>query len=327
MMELKSMRLKTLLALCAVLVAAGPSLAQGAVIYLDPAAGNYPPGVTFAVDVRLDNQNQCVNAAEVDIAYPKDLIQAVDVSDGDSIFSLWVKDPTIYANYGLISFLGGLPGGYCGRVAGDPTLSNKLATIYFRFPTSTAITSSSVPQTADISFVSTTRAVLNDGLGTLADLTTAGASYTQILKGQYAAQNVWQEAIQNDTTPPEPFSVGVYRDQSLFGGQLFAVFSTVDKQTGIDHYEVAEVPAQDVGLGENQWNWVRAVSPYLIRNQNLNGMIEVRAIDKAGNERLASYSMEKLPTTPSWQLKVFAYLALVGIGGFSLIQLIIRILL
>jgi len=307
-------------------LAALPALAHGAQIYLDPSTGKYPAGVTFGVDVRLDNQGQCINAAEVDLAYPKSILTAVGVSEGDSIFSLWVKDPTIYGDYGLISFVGGLPGGYCGRVAGDANLSNKLATVYFRFPTST-VTSSSIPQTAVLSFESSTKAVVNDDLGTIADISLAGASYTEILNGQYAPENVWQDAIANDTTPPEPFTVGLYRDPSLFNNQLFAVFSTVDKQTGVDHYEVAEVPTGQLSLPENQWNWTRAVSPYLLKDQNLDGLVEVRAIDAAGNERLESFSTQKIPSTPDWRTRMFAYLAVVGLGGFALVQIILRFLL
>ncbi len=303
----------------------GAALAHAATIYLDPATGKYPPGVTFGVDVRLDNQGQCVNAASVDLAYPKDMIQAVDASEGNSILSLWIKDPTIYEDYGLVSFIGGLPGGYCGRVAGDATLSNKLATIYFRFPTST-ITSSSVPQTVTLTIESSTKAVLNDGLGTLAPLSLSGATYTELLQGQFAPESAWENLIESDTTAPEPFQVGVYRDPSLFDGKLFAAFSTVDKQTGIDHYEVAEVPSQNLGIPENRWNWARAVSPYLIKDQNLNGMIEVRAIDKAGNERLEGYSTQKLPETPDWRLKLFPYLAVIGLVGFALVQVVLRLL-
>src|SRR5665213_3506535 len=143
-----------------------PFVTLAAQIYLDPATGKFPPGVTFGVDVRLDNQGQCINAAEVDLAYPVNQIEAVGASDGDSILTLWVKQPTVYSNYGLISFVGGLPGGSCGRVSGDPSLSNKLATIYFRFPTTTALlASTTVLQNAQLAFLSSTRAVLNDGLG------------------------------------------------------------------------------------------------------------------------------------------------------------------
>lgn len=306
---------------------AGPLLAQAAQIYLDPATGKYPPGVTFGVDVRLDNQGQCVNAAEVDIAYPKNLLEAVEASGGDSIFSLWIKEPTVYPDYGLVSLVGGLPGGYCGRVSGDTALSNKLATIYFRFPTSTvASVSSSIPISATITIVSSTNAVLNDGLGTFANISLAGATYTEILKGQYAPESAWDNLIKNDTTAPEAFRVGVYRDPSLFDDQLFAVFSAVDKQTGIDHYEVAEVPASDLGLPENQWNWARSVSPYLIKDQNLSGAIEVRAIDKAGNERLEGYSTQRLPSTPDWRFAFLPYLATVGFLGAIVISLVLRLL-
>ena len=195
----------------ALAILAGPFLARAAEIYLDPATGKYPPGVTFAVDVRLDNQNQCINATEVDLAYPASLLQAVGANNGDSVLSLWVKPPTIYPNYGLISFVGGLPGGYCGRVSGDPSLSNKLATLYFRFPTSTTIVSSTFTQSAKLLFLSSTKAVLNDGLGTFAMLTTGGATYSpQPLKGQYVSVDAMQEAITNDTTPPEAFTIGVY---------------------------------------------------------------------------------------------------------------------
>ncbi len=304
----------------------GPAFARAATIYLDPATGAYPPGVTFGVDIRLDNQGQCVNAAEVELSYPKNILNAVDASEGNSVFSLWVKDPTIYGDYGVVSLIGGLPGGYCGRVSGDAALSNKLATVYFRFPTSTAAVSSSLPVAANLILMSSTKAVLNDGLGTLAALSLSGAIYTERTKGAYAPQSAWDDLVKNDTTPPEPFTVGVYRDQSLFGGQLFAVFSAVDKQTGVDRYEVAEVPTKDLGLPESRWNWIRAVSPYLIKNQNLDGMIEVRVIDKAGNERLEGYSTQKIPETPDWRLKFVPYLAVIGLVGFALVQIVLRLL-
>jgi len=307
---------------------ASPFLAQAAQIYLDPATGKYPPGVTFGVDVRLDNQGQCINAAQVDLAYPTNLLQAVGASDGDSILTLWVKPPTIYAEYGVVSFVGGLPGGYCGRVTGDPSLSNKLATIYFRFPTSSAaVAAATILQNAKLTFVSSTRAVLNDGLGTYASLSTGGATYSpQLLKGQYLPVDALQQVLANDTTSPEPFNIGIYHDPSLFSGQWFTVFSTVDKQTGIDHYEVAEVPTANLNLPQNQWNWVRAVSPYLIRNQNLNEMVAVRAIDMAGNARVEEYNPPTAPHLNNWQVAMLPYLAIISIAGFTLFQILIHLL-
>jgi len=307
-----------------------PMFAHAAQIYLDPATGKYPPGVTFAVNVRLNNQGQCINAAEVDLAYPVNLLKAVGVSDGNSILTLWVKEPTIYSSFGLISFVGGLPGGYCGRVSGDPSLSNQLATIYFEFPTSTAgVATSTLFQAAHLSFLSSTQAVLNDGLGTIAPLQTASATYTpQPLKGSYISVNAMQEAIENDTNPPEPFTVGVYHDPSLFNGQWFAVFSTTDKETGIDHYEVAEIPPSQLSTPQNEWPWIRAVSPYLIKNQGLNDVVAVRAIDLAGNTRVEQYAptAAPAPAKKNWALTMLPYLAIIGISGFAIFQLIIHFL-
>jgi len=307
-----------------------PIFAHAAQIYLDPATGKYPPGVTFAVNIRLNSQGQCINATEVDLSYPANLLKAVGVSDGNSIITLWVNEPTIYSSFGLISFIGGLPGGYCGRVSGDPSLSNQLATIYFTFPTSTAgVPSSTLFQAAHLSFLSSTQAVLNDGLGTLAPLQTASATYTsQPLKGNYVSVNALQEAIQNDTTPPEPFTVGIYHDPSLFNGQWFAVFSTVDKETGIDHYEVAEIPSSQLNTPQNEWPWIRAVSPYLIKNQGLNDIIAVRAIDLAGNIRVEEYTPTTAPVAPekNWAATILTYLAIIGISGFAIFQLIIHLL-
>jgi hypothetical protein len=308
---------------------ASPFAAHAAQIYLDPATGKYPPGVTFAVNVRLDPQGQCVNAVSADITYPANIIQAVGASDGNSILSLWVKSPTVFSNYGVVSFVGGLPGGYCGRVPGDPSLSNNLATIYFRFPTSTTASTSTVAfQNANISFLNSTQAVLNDGQGTLASLKTGGATYSpQAIKGQYLSVDAMADAITNDTTPPEPFTIGVYQNNSLFSGQWFAVFSTVDKQTGIDHYEVAELSTADSAKPQDQWNWVRAVSPYLIKNQALNGVLAVRAIDAAGNARVTQYT----PPAPAkkannWEISILPYLAIIGISGFAIFQIIIHLL-
>ncbi len=313
------------IAAAAIIGGVAPVVSRAAELYLDPASGKYAPGVAFPVVVRVNTQNQCINAAEVEIAYPKGIIEPVAASDGDSIFSIWVKEPTIYADYGLVSFVGGLPGGYCGRIAGDPSLSNRLATIYFAFSTSTVPASSTPPRTAAITFMSGTRVTLNDGAGTIAPLALANASFTEITAGHYAQINSWQAAIQNDTTPPEPFTVQVYRDPSLFNGQWFAVFSTVDKQTGIDHYEVAEVSSSTANEPQNEWDWKRAISPYLIQDQSMKSVIAVRAIDAAGNIRFEEWTPTSTPATAPVN-PIFPLIAIIGVVGFVILQIIMRLL-
>src|SRR4051812_20788407 len=40
-----------------------PFIANAATLYLDPSSGNYGPGDTFIVSVRLQTDSECVNAA------------------------------------------------------------------------------------------------------------------------------------------------------------------------------------------------------------------------------------------------------------------------
>ncbi len=158
-------------------------------------------------------------------------------------------------------------------------------------------------------------------------LKTGGATYTpQPLKGQYVSVDTLSDAIANDSTPPEAFTIGVYRDPSLFSGQWFAVFSTVDKQTGVDHYDVAEVPIPQLTEPQEQWNWTRAVSPYLIKDQSMNEVIAVRAIDSAGNARVEEYTPPPAPKLNNWQIALLPYLAIIGIAGFTIFQIIIHLL-
>ena len=87
---------------------------------------------------------------------------------------------------------------------------------------------------------------------------------------------VWLDQVSADVTPPEPFTVQVLSTPGVFGGDYYAVFSTTDKQSGIDHYEVLEN-----GI------WKRVTDPYKLADQSLKTPVEIKAIDKAGNERIA----------------------------------------
>ena len=81
-----------------------------------------------------------------------------------------------------------------------------------------------------------------------------------------------------DTESPEDFNLTVANDPSVFDGRYFLVFAAQDKGSGVDHYEVKE----------GRWGRFRkAESPYFLTHQNLNRDVYVKAVDKAGNERVA----------------------------------------
>ena len=77
-----------------------PHAAHAASLSFDPATTTYGPGDTFIETVRVDNGPDCINAINVEIAYPTDTLRAVDFSRGDSILSLWAVEPKIDTDRG-----------------------------------------------------------------------------------------------------------------------------------------------------------------------------------------------------------------------------------
>jgi hypothetical protein len=158
-------------------------------------------------------------------------------------------------------------------------------------------------------FLGGTKVLLNDGFGTPAKLTLKGAVFTILPEKLEVPKEEWQEELAKDDIPPEPFEIKVSQDPNIFGGKYFIVFSTTDKQTGIDHYEVAE---QRRTLRQTTLNWKRAESPYLLEDQSLKSIIKVKAVDKAGNERIAEYIP---PYKITWKdILPLIILIIVGIG-------------
>ena len=256
-----------------------PAITSGAVLYLEPDKGEYQSGDTFVVEIKIDTENQCINAVGVDLSFSQNILRAIDFSQGESIITLWTETPQINQETGEISFSGGIPGGYCGRIPGDPGESNLLGKIIFRVP-GMMVVQPGIPL-AQISFLENSQVLLNDGLGTKAEITVKGASFTIIDKSE-AVKDEWQEELKKDNIAPELFKIEVYQDLAIFENKYFITFFTSDKQTGIDYYEVKE-GSQD---------WKKTESPYLLEDQGLKAIIKVKAVDKAGNERIIEYSPE-----------------------------------
>lgn len=269
-------------------------------MYLDPVEGEYHQGDTFVVQIKIDVKDECINTIEANLSFPQDILEAVDFSQGDSILTLWVSPPSIEQEAGLISFTGGIPGGYCGFLPGDPGESNLLGKLIFSVKPS--LTES---KNAPVRFLNTSQVLLNDGLGTPAKLSTEKAVFAILPGISEVPKKEWQEELAQDKIPPEVFEIAINQNPSIFDGKYFITFSTVDKQTGVDYYETKE------GRGE----WQQAVSPSLLEDQSLKSIIKVRAVDKAGNERMVEYS-------PSRAMLPYLIIALVLISGGGIYWLI-----
>jgi len=261
-----------------------PLVAKGAILYFEPSKGEYHLGDTFIVDLRIDTEEECINTVKAIVSFPKDLLEVKDFSTGNSILSLWLESPKIDQKEGLISFVGGIPGGFCGPLPGEPEKPNLLGRIIFR------VVSRDVSRSlAQVAFRNDSQVLLNDGFGTPAKLTLKEAIFTILPEKLEIPKEEWQEELAKDDIPPEPFEIKISQDPNIFGGKYFIVFSTTDKQTGIDHYEVKE----------GKKDWKRAESPYLLEDQSLKSIIKVKAVDKAGNERIAEYLPPQKPF-PWW---------------------------
>jgi hypothetical protein len=308
------------------LFASTPQISQAASLYIDPSSSELNRGDSVIMAVRLDTDEtagECINAVDAVIKYSAS-VDPVDVSIGSSILRLWVEEPVIDKTARTISFSGGIPNGYCGRVAGDPRLTNVLVEIIFQSPGFVIGVSEEDRSLATIAFSEISTAYINDGLGTMAPLSLYDAQIKLTEKAGNGLQNDWKELIEVDTIPPEPFTIGLVQRDLEFNGKHFIVFSTTDKQTGIDQYQVMEEPISQHGAfqwGRADAPWITARSPYVLKDQSLNSTIRVRAFDKAGNVYIATYVPEESKRTMS-QAQKMTYFVI----GFSVLVVLMVVL-
>jgi len=302
----------------ALMLVAQPALA--ATLYLDPASSTLARGDAEVISVRLDTDeaaNECINAAEgvLQLSGP---VSAVDVSLGNSIFSIWVEPPTISDNGKQITFAGGIPNGYCGRIAGDPRLTNNVFDIIVRTTAIESTDGSTI--TGSVNFTDQTVAYLNDGFGTRAELQLYPKEITVLPQLSTDVLDPWKDLVAADTISPQPFSISLEKSSPSLRDRYYITFSTTDKQTGIDRYEVIEETTSRLSTftwGSASAPWVEARSPFILKDQTLNSVIRVKAIDKAGNEYIATFVPDDaMRTTP------ITHIALLTLLGISILVLI-----
>jgi len=253
-----------------------PLVSKAAILYLSPEGDEYHLGDVFMVGIKIDTEGEYINTVQVDLNFSADILEIQDLSEGNSILTLWVKEPSVTEDsppLGLISFIGGVPGGYEG-------LDGLIGTIVFRVK-------NPVRNYAQVLFEKSSKALLNDGKGTEAKLTAQGKIFNILAGKLEEPENEWQRNLAQDKTSPQSFKIELSQNSLIFDGKYFITFSTADKQTGIDHYEIKE----------SRKEWKVVSSPYVLENQKLTSDIKIKAVDKAGNYWLetlkASNKIEK----------------------------------
>lgn len=262
-----------------------PLISQGATISFSSATEKIYKDDIFVVETRISSPDEFINAAESTLLFDTNKLEVKELSTGGSLFSVWLKPPIFSNENGKISFIGGTPDGFQGRDA-------LILKIIFLAKNSGE---------AKLDFQDDTALFLHNGKGTKIRPWLRPLSLN-ILKrpSEITAKNEWQLVIQEDKTPPEPFEINLSKDQALFDNQYFISFFAVDKKSGIDHYEVQEGTKP----------YVAADSPYLLKDQKLRSVIRVKAIDKAGNERIVEMPAPHPPVPP---YKTFIFWITVGI--------------
>lgn len=299
----------------------GNVTANAALLYFDPSSADIFRGDSITLALRLDtDEGECINTIDATIHYDES-IRAVDISRGDSILNIWVEDPVIDEVAHTVKFAGGIPGGYCGRIPGDPSLTNVILKLVFRSPGFNIGGGDGQP--AHVWVDENVQILLHDGYGTNAN-TRLQDSYINLLSTPgTSVSDTWRSAVGSDTELPSDFSITLTKDDTAFSGQYFVVFNSADKQSGIDHYEVMEEPFSEFftfAWGRADAPWVIAESPYVLEDQTLNSTIRIKAIDKAGNERIATL----VPDSALRRMSQDALITtLVAVGVITLLGLLV----
>lgn len=334
--------------------------AHAATLEIVPQSRDIYQNESFIADIVLDTEGANVNAVKLELVFPSDILEVLDISRGGSVISLWIEDPYFSNTEGSISFIGGMPGGFVGEgIIGSITLLAKNT------------------GDATVSFLNV-QVLLNDGAGTEALLTSYGKNFfimeqvgdrLIVFSSRHPNQNIWYSdtvlhfqwdieenvsyryiLIQDpDANPnsPEGAPIGDIRfvdmgegifyfilkqkqfDDEVFGpvsryrvmidhtsplafdpevaeinGKQFLVFYTTDMISGVDYYEILKTQVKGAGV------WQRAESPYLLADEDLRGIIKVKAIDKAGNDQIAEL---QFPTRFTFLDGLYLFLIFVGL--------------
>lgn len=217
---------------------------------------------SFFVDVYIDPEGQNINAVEGAVVFPDDLVSVKDIYNGRSVVTAWVESPKVIGS--SVQFSGIMAGGFSSII--DPVSNTNNPGNLFRIVFE--------PKKEGFGVVSfeNTHVYLNDGNGTEVSISSSDLPVTFVQGGSVMGEYI------TDINNPESFVPIVSRNDSVFDGKYFLVFETKDLETGIAYFEVKE------GNGD----WVKATSPYLLKDQSLKSTIRVKAVDNAGNSTIVT---------------------------------------
>lgn len=269
--------------------------------YFDNEHAAIMQGDEFKLKAAIDADDKILNTIGGRLLISDEFFEVKEILSGESGINFWVQPPSKIGTDQIV-FSGIVPGGFSGKLA-----------IF------SAVLKAKKTGVTKIFYIKP-EAHLHDGKGTL-DI--VSASELKITVEPRAPKSEPLIVKIDDSEPPENFQPEIIEAIKTLGIKYALVFSTADKKSGIDYFEVMEQRTYKFfGLKFSSGKFVKAESPYYLGDQKLKSDIFVRAVDKRGNERLV-----RLPASSpiSWYenrliwgiilllgLLLFAFFALYG---------------
>lgn len=121
-----------------------------------------------------------------------------------------------------------------------------------------------------------------------------------------------------DTRPPFQLSADIVKSEYLYDGRYALAFNARDAASGIAYYEVKESPqSYSIASLYQSSSWRKAESPELLADQQLKSNILIKAVDKAGNERIAKIPAQNpVPWYQNYIILSLLLLILIVVGRF-----------
>ena len=88
--------------------------AQATTLDVSLAGDTFSVDDTFDVNILIDSQGASINAVQTTLRFPANFLQVSSVKKTNSVFDLWLTEPTYSNTNGTLSFVAGSANGFSG---------------------------------------------------------------------------------------------------------------------------------------------------------------------------------------------------------------------
>lgn len=243
--------------------------AGAATFSLVPSSTRVAVGERFSVAIWVNPNGEELDTVRAYLEFPADRAQVRDMSLGSAF-------PRVSPGNGYDNEAGTVSIGafVVGSVVRDRGV---LATVTFE---------ATEAGTADIEVSPSSRLISNGEEKANASGHVGASVEVTAAAGTVPAEPATEDSVASDVTPPNPIEPYTPRLRYVEGEDALVEFGTTDDGSGIDHYE----------LSVNEGTYFVAESPYVLSDlEEGDVFVEVKAVDRAGNERYGKTGIRVYP--------------------------------